>query len=267
MARSPEGASVKSTDSGALALADALLPWAAAALGPLLLWQGRSVRRRALKLPEAQGPREGEAGTGEVCLRLLIVGDSSAAGVGAATQEQALAGCLARELAAATGLRVRWQLLAQSGDGSAEALRRLEAAQPRPADLMLAVLGVNDAVALRSPARWLADLERLDQLARRKAGVRYTLHTAVPPMQVFPLLPQPLRGLLGWQAARLNRALTRALRGQHGRGLHAMPADWQGSAAGLMADDGFHPGPPGYRLWARELARHLHDSGLAARLR
>ena len=51
-------------------------------LGPLLLWQGRAVRARALKLPEAAGPREGREGQGAPALRLLVVGDSSAAGVG-----------------------------------------------------------------------------------------------------------------------------------------------------------------------------------------
>ncbi|HEX3139841.1 MAG TPA: SGNH/GDSL hydrolase family protein, partial [Rhizobacter sp.] len=44
------------------------------ALLPVLLWQGRQVRRSALRLPEAEGPREGVAGSGKVCLRVLIVG-------------------------------------------------------------------------------------------------------------------------------------------------------------------------------------------------
>ena len=65
-------------------------------LGPVLLWQGARVRATALRLPEAAGERLQSGGA----LRLLIVGDSSAAGVGAAHQDEALAGCLARTLAA-----------------------------------------------------------------------------------------------------------------------------------------------------------------------
>ena len=57
-------------------------------LGPVLLAQGIYTRRMTPRLPEAEGERQGEAGSGDV-LRLLIVGDSAAAGVGAATQ-----GCL-----------------------------------------------------------------------------------------------------------------------------------------------------------------------------
>ena len=50
------------------------------ALSPVLLFQAVQLRRRALRLPEADGPRDGIAGDGPV-LRILIIGDSSAAGV------------------------------------------------------------------------------------------------------------------------------------------------------------------------------------------
>ncbi len=54
-----------------------------AALAPLLLWQGRHVRRVTPRLPEAAGPRAGTTGHGPP-LRLLVLGDSAAAGVGVA---------------------------------------------------------------------------------------------------------------------------------------------------------------------------------------
>ena len=61
------------------------------ALGPVLLWQGQYVRRRTPRLPEASGARVGVTGTGKD-LRLLVLGDSSAAGVGVETQSDALLG-------------------------------------------------------------------------------------------------------------------------------------------------------------------------------
>ena len=92
----------------------------------------------------------------------------------------------------------------------------------------------------------------------KRAGVRYTLHSAVPPMHLFALLPQPLRWMLGAQAVQLNRALEGALRGRQDRGLHAMPDLLSGQeAATLMAEDGYHPGPAGYRRWADTLAERL----------
>jgi hypothetical protein len=61
------------------------------ALGPLLLAQGLYVRRKTPLLPEPPGARSGFAGTGRL-LRVLILGDSAAAGVGAASQLSALSG-------------------------------------------------------------------------------------------------------------------------------------------------------------------------------
>ena len=52
------------------------------ALAPVLVAQALRTRRRAPVLPEPAGPRQGCVGQGESELRLLIAGDSSAAGVG-----------------------------------------------------------------------------------------------------------------------------------------------------------------------------------------
>ena len=79
------------------------------ALAPLLVAQAVRTRKRAPVLPEPAGPRQGCVGQGDgVELRLLIAGDSSAAGVGVAHQDQALAGHLSRALHHHTARPVRW---------------------------------------------------------------------------------------------------------------------------------------------------------------
>jgi len=62
-------------------------------LGPVLLLQGRQVRRTALRLPEAVGERHGLVSFSgcERPLRLLFVGESTMAGVGVRDQRDALA--------------------------------------------------------------------------------------------------------------------------------------------------------------------------------
>ncbi|MDM4766365.1 SGNH/GDSL hydrolase family protein [Pelomonas sp. SE-A7] len=235
-----------------------MLAIAKLALAPLLVWQGLRVRRQALRLPEATGPRAGLAGQGALKLRLLIVGDSSGAGVGASTQQRALAGRLSEALADRLGGSVHWQLLATTGHSTGDALQALKQAELLPADLMVTALGVNDAVGQVSPRRWLTQLDELDAIARERCGIGYTLHSAVPPMHAFPLLPQPLRWLLGAQALRLNRALARQLIGSATRGMQALPAHLHGqAAAALMAPDGFHPNEAGYAAWAEALAERI----------
>ncbi len=230
------------------------------ALAPLLVWQGRRVRGGALRLPEAAGPREGVAGgSGEPGLRLLVVGDSSAAGVGVTRQEQALAALLARALSRRLDQSVAWRLLATTGHRAADALQALRAEQRLPpADVLLAVLGVNDAVALSQATPWLRTLDALHDTAVRRAGVRQTWHTGLPPMGRFPLLPQPLRWVMGREAARLDGALARHLAGHADRRLAVLPPAPEGNLpAGWIAADGFHPGPEGYRRWAEALANQM----------
>ncbi len=219
-------------------------------LGPLLLWQGRQVRATALRLPEAAGPRAQPGGA----LRVLLVGDSSAAGVGAAHQQEALAGRLSEALARRTGQPVGWQLVATSGHRTEQALAALQSAELAPADLLVTALGVNDVVDQVPASHALAALRDIHRIAAERAGVRLSIHCAAPPMQHFPVLPQPLRWFFGQQAARFNAALQAHVAGEPGRQVLHLPAAMQRDAASLMAADGFHPGPRGYALWAEALA-------------
>lgn len=219
------------------------------ALSPICLAQGLAVRRRAGRLPEAAGPRAGRAGAGPV-LRLLVVGDSSAAGVGVARQEDALAGRLSALLA--TRFTVEWHLHARIGATTASTLRTLEQAEAAPFAAAVVALGVNDVARQVPLRRWLAQQRALGELLRRRFGVRRAYLSGVPPMGLFPLLPQPLRAVLGARAAMFDAALAEAVRGR--QGTRHLPIPPEALDPALMAADGFHPGPAIYRLWAEHLA-------------
>lgn len=223
------------------------------AIAPLLIAQALHTRQRLPRLPEPAGPREGVAGRGPP-LTLLIVGDSSAAGVGVDHQREALAGQLCRALARQSRRRVHWQLRARSGVTTAQALDLLEAAGLAPADLAVLVTGVNDVVDQVRPARALAARAALLQALRERAGVRHVVITPVPPMQRFAGLPQPLRWMAGRDAAAHDRALQRWVVTQPQASW--LPFDLP-LAPHWLASDGFHPGAPLYRHWGAALAAHI----------
>src|SRR5262252_594380 len=105
------------------------------ALSPLLIAQALRTRSRVPQLPEASGARDGVHGRGGLRLRLLIAGDSSAAGVGVATQDDALAGQLLPLLAQRCEASVRWTLCARTGLTTAQTLQLLRDAPVPVSDL------------------------------------------------------------------------------------------------------------------------------------
>jgi lysophospholipase L1-like esterase len=229
-------------------------------LAPVLLCQGFYVRRVTPKLPEADGLRQGETGSGPL-LRLLLIGDSAAAGVGASTQEQALIGNIVANLA--DNFRVQWALHARTGETTRSALKwlaeipwRSPAANSVPTAIVVS-LGVNDVTSNRLLVKWLADLAKLRGLLQTKFGATQVIFSGVPPMHRFPALPQPLRWYLGARARRFDQALRSWAENCAGCDyLQAPDSDY----AGMMASDGFHPGPAMYALWGAAVARRIRES-------
>jgi lysophospholipase L1-like esterase len=218
---------------------------------PLLAFQGLAVRRRAQLLPEPPGPRSGQDGQGPH-LRLLIAGDSSAAGVGAPTQDMALRGSIVARLSH-TAL-ITWRVEARTGDTTKDTVTRLESLDRQNFDVAVLALGVNDVTRATSQSLFESRQRELFRLLAEKFQVALILSSGVPPMGQFPLLPQPLRWVLGQHAARLDRVLAR-LSQELPQVVHVpmhLPKD-----PALAASDGFHPSPLAYGLWADMLVAQM----------
>lgn len=216
-------------------------------LSPILAFQALRVRRTALILPEAAGPRSGRAGNGPV-LRLLVVGDSSAAGVGADTQADALTGRIVDALA--KKFTVEWRLVAKTGATTADTVARLINASAEPCDVVVTALGVNDVTHAVRQRQWVDSTQRLWALLRSRFGAKQIVVSGLPPMQKFPLLPQPLRWVLGRRAAKFDAAV-RCMAGAAPDCTYLLAE--VSDTGSEMAADGFHPGPELYAEWARRV--------------
>jgi lysophospholipase L1-like esterase len=215
----------------------------------VILAQALYVKRTTPKLPGATGPVEGLVpGDGEP-FRLAVLGESTVDGVGAATHEEALTGCLARELAR-DGRAVRWQAAGRTG-ANARIVRAELAPLVRPADLVVIALGVNDTIELRSAAGYRRDLLALVVDLRRRLGPVDVLLAGVPPMARFPSLPRPLRDVLAARSTALDAAAAAVARVP---GVTHVPMGPELLDASTFAEDRFHPGPAGYARWAQTLA-------------
>lgn len=229
-------------------------------LAPVLFLQGRHVRRVTPRLPPAGGPLEGVTGDGPDPLRLLIAGESTAVGVGVDTHLAGLAGHTARALAAATGRPVRWRVLGRSGASARDLVTEFNAtAAPIEADVVVVALGVNDTIRVAPVARWVDALGAVLRGLRRSSPEAAIVVSGVPPMQLFPALPAPLRHVLGLRARVLDRAAVGWVAGQKGV-LHV--PHFQVDAADvpvMFCADRFHPSELGYARWGAALAAAASD--------
>jgi len=223
-------------------------------LAPLLVAQAVATRRRAPVLPEAEGPREGRVGRGAAPLRLLIAGDSSAAGVGVAHQRDALSGQLSQALHRAAVRPVHWSLHARSGLTTQQVHALLRSTALPSADMAVVVTGVNDVIELVPPRRAVQHRAALADWLLGERGVDHVVFAPLPPVHRFPLLPQPLRTVMGDEARRHDDAL--AAWAASRPGVSHLTIDIELSPP-TMASDGFHPGAPVYRACGEAIAAHI----------
>lgn len=218
---------------------------------PVLLVQGRRVRATTPRLPEAGGPATGSVPGAGSPLRIAVVGESTAAGVGAVRHSEALPGFLASEVAARTDRAVAWSVHARTGYRAADVRRELLGGLA--ADVAVVAIGVNDLLAGRPLARFERDVAELVTAIRTAAGAEVpVVLSGMPPLGRFPSLPQPMRAILGWRAHAMDRRLARVARRLPA--VRHCPFDLPSDTDDFFGADGFHPGPDGYRQWARQCA-------------
>jgi lysophospholipase L1-like esterase len=211
-------------------------------------------RRNAPRFSPATGEPRGVSGVGRA-VRLLGIGDSVIAGVGAESFEQSLVARAAAGIALRLPAAVSWEVVAKIGPRTERVLRQLiPSLAPASYDFIVLSCGVNDAMALMTRRRWRTALVQvLDALSEHSPQAIIGV-LGMPPMGQFTLLPQPMRAVFGMRAASFDRALRESLV-EYPRAVH-LPIAFS-SAPGQIAPDGFHPSPTSHGLLGDAMADAL----------
>ena len=224
------------------------------ALIPALVIQGSRVKKNTIRLPEAEGAREGITGQGQT-LSLLILGDSAAAGVGVAHQNDALLGAVISALQ--HQYQVHWRLEAQSGDTTSQVIQKTKKLVNQKYDVVVTSVGVNDVTRLMSAQTWIKQQQHFYQLIQAKFQPELIIATGVPPMHLFPALPNPLSWLFGQYAKQMNLQLEKMIAQQEDMQWIEYDIRKYQSMNLEMAKDGFHPSKEIYQIWGKEVAEMI----------
>jgi lysophospholipase L1-like esterase len=236
---------------------------AAVIAGQAMLARSRRYAQPDLRLAMRASLGDASAPT----LRLVLLGDSTALGVGVERVTDTVGGQLAVLLAEGPGgRRVELSSVAVSGSRSADLATQVARALVgmRP-DVAVILVGANDAIHFTPPAEAAGDLASAVRRLRA-AGVAVVVGTC-PDLGAARAFAPPLRQIVGWQARRLARVQVAAVDGVGG-----VPVDLAAQTgavfradAGAYCHDGYHPSADGYRVWAHALLPAVTEAAAVPR--
>lgn len=208
------------------------------AMFPFVVPQAILVRKRAPRFDGASGRNRGVVGTGDRT-RLLAIGDSVIAGVGAATFENALVGNTALAVARRFDVSVEWTALGKIGAPVGQVYEDLLPRVPKHKyDIMVVSVGVNDVTGLKRSAVFRSELQALLAALHAHSPNAQIVVLGMPPMRSFPLLPRPLRWILGLRGRTLDQIIQQVAAEQPGA--YCIPLEIEPDPS-MFAADGYHP--------------------------
>ena len=228
-----------------------LLFWSAL---PFLAPQALYVRQTAPRFAGAAGPNVGSTGSGEP-IRLLALGDSIIAGVGASQLAKALVGQTAHGLSAGLQRQVDWRAHGYTGANSTKLIgEHLASIEDLGADAIITSIGINDVTSMTTLPRWRSNLETLFARLLAENDDVVIAFAGLPPLHGFPLLPQPLRSVLGLRARQFDQAARDVIAG-YPQIVH-VAVDFE-TTPDKFAADGYHPNEASYVTFGQGMAEKI----------
>ncbi len=148
-------------------------------------------------LPEALGSENTEASE-NTSLSIVLLGESTVAGVGVKSHEEGFAGFFAQRIQQYLNIPVKWKVVARSGFTARKVnqwlVPRMNVKQP---DLIVIGLGGNDTFELNRLWKWSNDLKKLINSIRVDHPNTPIVFTNMPPVKLFPAFTPLMQLIFG----------------------------------------------------------------------
>jgi len=213
---------------------------------PLLYWKGKKLRKQVVKLPP-MSERLSLTASNASEKNLLILGESSAAGVGASSESHTFAG----RLFECAEEKCNILNLGKNGLRAANLLKLLDknadALVPSYDGLVL-LIGANDCFKFTPPEKFAHQIQdSIDQL-RKRFNIQKVWICTIPPVNQFPAIPALLQFFLCIHRELLSAELQKISKNdpnisfEHNRDVFSRD---------FFASDGIHPSDIGYQAMAK----------------
>ncbi len=215
---------------------------------PLLKYQGTKIRKRVSKLkPQSEKLISSKA---ESKPDLLIIGESTAAGMGATCPENSIGGRLFDEI----GKDFNIINYGKNGLKASQLETFLELVIPvQNASLhtVVILIGANDCFNLTPPQNFFHALKTFIGKLSDNYQVTDIILISIPPVNKFPAIPSSIKFLLGWHWYILNIEMKNLKKVFPTLMVKNMVKVFPDS---FFSSDGIHPSDLGYASIAKEIA-------------
>lgn len=215
---------------------------------PILYIIGTKLKNNLVKLPPRSEFLKLESSNPGSCL--LIIGESTAAGVGATSTERTFASHIFKNL------KEQFTIINIGENGlKAENLqslfRKSENEMPRNFSKTIILIGANDCFRFTPPGKFRTEIESFIHYLVLEKNVEKITIPLIPPVQIFPGIPKIMRFFLGWQRGILTGELEKLEK----KLPHLSFENHGGKFAGeFFSEDGIHPSDMGYEQIASFIA-------------
>jgi lysophospholipase L1-like esterase len=221
-----------------------------------LLLAEAKLARRWIGAPTSEPPlADGRHGDGDgPAIRLALLGDSSAAGLGVHDPLETPGAAIALGLSAASGRQVELANVAKSGAESADLERQVPLALEHAPEVALIMVGANDVTHRVRPALAVRSLQRA-VTKLREAGCEVVVGTCPDLGTVEPIQP-PLRWIARRASREMAAAQTIAVVEAGGRTVSlgdVLGPEFAARPGEMFGPDRFHPSAEGYAAAAAVL--------------
>jgi lysophospholipase L1-like esterase len=232
---------------------------------PVLFIQALRAKKRVGTLPDAIDP-EGKTGGNSPALKVLVIGESTVAGVGVKRHEDGITGAIGQRVHELTGRDVNWLSIGGSGYTAKKVADLLAGEIPDVQyDYIVILLGGNETFELNSPLVWKKNLEELIRKIRIKVPQARVAIGNMPPVGSFTAFPKTLQWYLGG-LVNLHRKVIKDLPARYDNLVYlSEPIDFDAWRMETGRDvpmkdffsDGVHPSALTYKLWGAQIAERM----------
>lgn len=152
------------------------------------------------------------------------------------------------------------EIACKTGDSTAKVIRAIEQLETEHFDVVISSVGVNDVTKLMPADIWIQKQKKLYAMIQQKFSPELVIAAGVPPMNMFPALPNPLAWLFGQYAKKMNQQLAKFVASQDSMQWIEYDIEKYRAMNLEMAADGFHPSKEVYTLWGQEVASKIRQT-------